>query len=117
MGVFSSPQRCTTMEEVLMEEVLSDTSWTSAGAIRVELLRIHPVMCGSAFTSAHRHHHLDRLVHLVVSLEQTDFGDATSMEELTVEARWLLPPLCFFQLHRQVRFDVCFSWHVVHRCV
>ena len=46
-------------------------------------------MCGSAFTSAHRHHHLDRLVHLVVSLEQTDFGDATSMEELTVEARWL----------------------------
>ena len=55
---------------MLMEEVLSNTGWTSAEAKRVDLLRNRPAMCGSALTGAHRHHHLDRLVHLVVSLEQ-----------------------------------------------
>ena len=39
------------------------------------------------------------------------------MEALTAEDRWLLPPLCFFQLHHQVSFDVCFRRHVVRRCV
>ena len=86
----------TTMEDkMLMEEVLSNTGWTSADAERISLLRIRPAMCGSAFTGARRHHHLDHLVHLVVLLEQADFGDATGMEELTAEDRWLLPPLCF----------------------
>ena len=55
---------------MLLKEVLSNTGWTSADAERIFLLRIRPAMCGSAFTGAHRHHHLDRLVHLVVSLEQ-----------------------------------------------
>ena len=80
---------------MLMAEALNNTGWTSADAERIGLLRIRPAMCGSAFTGAHRHHHLDHLVHLVVPLEQVDFGDATGMEELAAEDRWLLPPLCF----------------------
>ena len=108
----------TTMEDkMLLKEVLNNTGWTSADAEQIGLLRIRPAMCGSAFTGAHRHHHLDHLVHLVVPLEQVDFGDATGMEELTAEDRWLLPPLCVFQLHRQVRPDVFVRWHVVCRCV
>ena len=102
---------------MLMEEVLNNTGWTSADAERIFLLRIRPAMRRSAFTGAHRHHHLDHLAHLVVPLDQVDFGDATGMEELTVEDRWLLPPLCVFQLHRQARFDVCFRRLVVRRCV
>ena len=82
-------------DKMPMEEVLNDTGWTSADAERIGLLRIRPAMCGSAFTGAHRHHHLDHLAHLVVPLDQVDFGDATSMEELMAEDRWLLPPLCF----------------------
>ena len=107
-----------TMEDkILMEEVLNNTGWTSADVERVFLLRIRPAMCGSAFTGAHRHHHLDHLVNLVVPLEQGDFGDATDMEALTAEDRWLLPPLCLFQRHRQFACDVGSSWHVVRRCV
>ena len=102
---------------MLMEEVLINTGWTSADAERIYLPRFRPAMCGSAFTGAHRHHHLDHLAHLVVPLDQVDFGDATGMEELTVEDRWLLPPLWVFQLHRQARFDVCFRRLVVRRCV
>ena len=102
---------------MLLKEVLNNTGWTSADAERIGLLQTRPAMCGSAFTGAHRHHHLDHLVHLVVLLEQVDCGDATSMEELTAEDRWLLPPLCVFQLHRQVRPDVFVRWHVVCRCV
>jgi|EP01043_Picozoa_sp_COSAG02_P039823 hypothetical protein len=60
---------------------------------------------------------LDHLVHLGVLVAQVDFGDATVMEELTAEDRWLLPPSCFFQLHCQVRFDVTFRRHVVRSCV
>ena len=45
-------------------------------------------------TGAHQHHPLGYLVHLVVRLEQEDFGDATDMEALTAEDRWLLPPPC-----------------------
>ena len=102
---------------MLLKEVLNNTGWTSADAERIGLLQTRPAVCGSAFTGAHRHHHLDHLVHLVVLLEQADFGDATSMEELMAKDRWLLPPLCFSQLHRQVRFDVAFRRHVVRRCV
>ena len=43
-------------------------------------------------TGAHQHNHLDNLIHLVVHLEQVQFGDATDMEELPQEDRWLLPP-------------------------
>ena len=102
---------------MLLKEVLNNTGWTSADAERINLLQTRPAVCGSAFTGAHRHHHLDHLAHLVVPLEQVDCGDATSMEELTAEDRWLLPPLCVFQLHRQVRPDVFVRWHVVCRCV
>ena len=68
-------------------------------------------------TGAHQHHHLAHLDHLVVHLEQVEFGDATDMEELPQEDTWLSPPLCFFQLHRQFAFDVCSSQHVVRRCM
>ena len=67
---------------MLMEEVLNNTGWTSADAERIFLLRIRPAMCGSAFTGAHRHHHLDHLVHLVVPLEQVEFGAVTNIEAL-----------------------------------
>ena len=45
-------------------------------------------------TGAHQHHHRDHLIHIVVHLEQVEFGDATDMEELPQEDRWLLPPPC-----------------------
>ena len=32
-------------------------------------------------TGAHQHHHRDHLIHIVVHLEQVEFGDATDMEE------------------------------------
>jgi hypothetical protein len=41
-----------------------------------------------------------------VRLEQVDFGDATDMEALTAEDRWLLLPLCLIQHHRQFACDV-----------
>ena len=104
-------------DKVCMEEVLNNTGWTSADAELIYLPLNRPAMCRLAFTGAHQHHHLDHLIILVAPLEQADFGDATGMEGLTEEDRWLLPPLCFFQLYCQVRFDVCFSWHVVRRCV
>ena len=106
----------TTEDKMLMEEVLVNNCWTCADAERACMLRGRPAICGSAFTGARRHHHLDHLAHLVVPLEQADCGDATSMEELTAEDRWLLPPLCFCELDRQARFDVCFCRHVVRRC-
>ena len=49
---------------MLMEEALNNTGWTSADVERIFLLQIHPAMCGSGFTGAHRHHHLEHLVHL-----------------------------------------------------
>ena len=72
----------TTGDKMPMEEVLSNTGWTSADAEQIFLLRIRPAMCGSGFTGAHRHHHLAHLVHLVVPLEQVEFGAVTNMEEL-----------------------------------
>ena len=57
---------------MLMEEMLSNTGWTSADAERIGLLRIRPAMCGSAFTGAHGHHHLEHLVHLVVLVAQVE---------------------------------------------
>ena len=43
-------------------------------------------------TGAHQHHHLDNLIHLVVHLEQAEFGDATGMEELARGDWWIFPP-------------------------
>ena len=68
-------------------------------------------------TGAYQHHQLDHLVHLVVHLDQADFGDATGMEALTTEDRWLLPPLYFFQLHCQLALGLISSRHVVRGCV
>ena len=48
---------------------------------------------------------------------QEENGAVNDREALTEEDRWLLPPFRFFQLHRQVWFDVGFSQHVVRRCV
>ena len=64
-------------------------------------------------TGALRHHPLDHLVHLVVHLDQADFGDAMDMVALTTEDRWLLPPLYFFQLHCQLALGLFSSRHVV----
>ena len=47
-------------DKMLMAEALNNTGWTSADAERIGLLRIRPAMCGSAFTGAHGHHHLER---------------------------------------------------------
>ena len=52
-------------------------------------------------TGAHQHHHLDNLIHLVVHLEQVEFGDlvyclsaAVSLQEVAaaVEPAEKLPP-------------------------
>ena len=77
-------------DKILMEEMLSNTGWTSADAERIFPLRIHPTMCGSAFTGAHRHHHLDHLVHLVVLLEQaiSATDDKMLMEEMLNNIIW-----------------------------
>ena len=115
--LFEVTEIATTEDKMLLKEVLSNTGWTSADAEQIFLLQIRPAMCRSAFTGAHRHHHLDHLVHLDVPLEQADFGDATGMEELMAEDRWLLPPLCFSQLHCQLTSDVSFRRHVARRCV
>ena len=63
---------------------------------------------------AHQHH---LLVHLVIHLEQVEFGDATGMEALTAEDRWLLPLPCFFQPGLYLAFDAFFSLHGVRRRV
>ena len=65
---------------MLMEEVLSNTGWTSADVEWVCMLRSRPAICGSAFTGAHRHHHLDLLVHLVVLVAQVENDTLTNIE-------------------------------------
>ena len=52
-----------------------------------------------------------------VFVEQADLRDVTDMEALTAENRWLLPPLCFLQLHRQLTFDPSSSQYGVRRCL
>ena len=64
----------TTDDKMPREEVLNNTGWTSADVERVCALWTRPAICGSAFTGAHWHHHLDLLVHLVVLLAQVDFA-------------------------------------------
>ena len=87
---------------MLMKKALNNTGWTSADAERIGLLLNRPAKCGSAFTGAHQHHHLDHLIILVAPLEQADFGAVTDMEALTERtggschhpaASQLIPPL------------------------
>ena len=63
---------------MLLKEVLNNTGWTSADAERIGLLQTRPAMCGSVFTGAHRHHHLDLLVHLVVLVAQVENDTLTN---------------------------------------
>jgi len=62
---------------MLMEEVLSNTIWASADAERISLLLNRLAMCGSAFTGAHRHHHLDHLIILVMPLKRASRRSST----------------------------------------
>lgn len=55
-------------DKILMEKVLNNTGWTSAGAELIGMLLNRPPMSGLAFTGAHRHHHLHHLDNLVVPL-------------------------------------------------
>ena len=81
---------------MLMKKALNNTGWTTADMERIRVLLNRPAVCGLAFTGAHQHHHLDHLIILVAPLEQVDFGDATGMEALMEEDRWLLLPPCLF---------------------
>ena len=99
---------------MLTKEMLINTSWTSAEAKRVEILRSLPAMCGSAFTGAHRHHHLDRLDHLVVHLDQADFGDATGMVELPRGDWWICPPTYCHTINHMFRFGMRMAWFSLH---
>ena len=94
--LFKLNEIVTIHDKMWMEEVLNNTGWTSADAERIGLLLNRPAVCGVAFTGAHQHHHHDHLIILVAPLEQADFGDATGMEALTEDDRWLLLPPCFF---------------------
>ena len=95
-GRLCEATKIVTMEDkILMAEALNNTGWTSAYAERISLLWNRPAMCGSAFTGAYRHHHLDHLVHLVVSLEAggerraQQHGDASDGDR-----RFLMPSIC-----------------------
>ena len=69
-------------DKMLIKEVVNNTGWTSADAERVCMLRNRPGMCGAAFTGAHRHHHLDLLVHLVVLVAQVENDTLDNMVTL-----------------------------------
>ena len=97
---------------MLMEEVLNNTGWTSADAERIFLLRIRPAMCGSAFTGAHRHHHLDLLVHLVVLVAQVENGTLTNIEryrggQVALATILLLPTSPFLCVRRTCKPACC----------
>ena len=77
-------------DKMLMEEVLGKTCWTSADAERACMLRGRPAICGSAFTGAYQHHHVDHLAHLVVPLEQVDFGGFLAPLRPVLRGIWLL---------------------------
>ena len=106
----------TTDDKMLMEEVLNNTGWTSADAERIFLLQIRPAMCGSGFTGAHRHHHHDRLAHLVVHLDQADFGDATGMVELPRGDWWIFSPSYYDTTHRPMHLEVGITWFFLRVC-
>ena len=80
--LFEVTEIATTDDKMLMKKALNNTGWTSADAERISLPLNRPAMCGSAFTGAHQHHHLDHLIILVVPLEKADFGAVTYMVAL-----------------------------------
>ena len=67
-------------------------------------------------TGAHQHHHLDNLIHLVVHLEQAEFGDATDLEELARGDWWIFPPSNYDTIHHSSLPDVAMSWFFLRVC-
>ena len=67
-------------------------------------------------TGARQHHHLDHLDHLVVHLEQVEFGDATHMEELPRGDWWIFPPSYYDTIHRMVHLEVALARFFLRMC-
>jgi len=82
---------------VLTTPGVADSRACSAGQRVYEML----VLIG-----AFEHHHVDLLVHLVVLLEQADFGDATGMEELPRGDWWIYPPLSRHTINHLFHFEM-----------
>ena len=61
-------------------------------------------------TGAHQHHQLDHLIHLVVHLEQVEFGDATGIEELPRGDWWIFSPSYSDRIHRMMHPEVAIAW-------
>ena len=61
-------------------------------------------------TGAHQHHHRDHLIHLVVQLEQVQFGDATDMEELPRGDWWIFPPSYCDTIYHRMHLEVAIAW-------
>ena len=100
---------------MLMAEALNNTGWTSAYAERVSLLCNSPTMCGSVFTGAHRHHQLDHLVHLVVHLDQVEFGDTAGMKALPRDW-WFVSPFCHHTINCIAHPEVRIAWFLLRAC-
>ena len=67
-------------------------------------------------TGAHWHHHLAHLVHLVVHLEQVEFGDATGMKELPRGDWWIFSPFCHHTINCIAHPEVCIAWFLLRAC-
>ena len=60
-------------DEMLMEEMLNNTGWTSTRALHTDALDMFLLMYGST-ARTHRHLQLEHLVHLVVLVAQDTFA-------------------------------------------
>ena len=67
-------------------------------------------------TGARQHHHLDHLDHLVVHLEQVQFGDATVMEELPRGDWWIFPPSYYDTIHHMMHLEVALARFSLRMC-
>ena len=67
-------------------------------------------------TGAHWHHHLAHLVHLVVHLEQVEFGDAAGVEELPRGDWWIFSPSYYDITHRPMHLEVGITWFFLRVC-
>ena len=67
-------------------------------------------------TGAHWHHQLDHLIHLVVHLEQVEFGDATGIEELPRGDWWIFSPSYYHRIHRMMHPEVAIAWFLLRAC-
>jgi len=67
-------------------------------------------------TGTHQHHQLDHLIHLVVHLEQVEFGDATGMEELPRGDWWIFSPSYYDTIHRMMHPEVAIAWFLLRVC-